>query len=116
MNVCGLNTGSAGSIRFSFAAKNSSEAATTEPPSSRAARSGSSPSSTAAPFGPVKERSPRGGRVDRNAPQPRAVDDPGELGTGVGRQRVPVGQPGRVDGERLVGGEGDQVGVVAHGD
>ncbi len=65
--VCGENVGALGLIRFSFSAKNSSEAAITDPRSAREARSGrssgSAPSDVKQPASPRKQ--PPARRVER---------------------------------------------------
>src|SRR6202034_2594562 len=109
--VDGEKTAAPGLIRFSFSAKNSSDAATTDPRSPRDARSGKARASwfsaakrTASP----REQPPAGRGVWRHldSAEPHPRDPPGERPPLVRRQRVLVQQlgavhlPGRVRVER----------------
>src|ERR1700685_1652936 len=121
----GVKTAAPGLMRFSFSAKNSSDAATTEPRSARDASSGrsSEPGKPAESGGsgvkqtaaPAKQPPPR--RIRRRhlgTAEPRARHPPGQRPPLVRRQRLPVQQLRAAHRERLVGVERQQVGVAPH--
>src|SRR6516225_2109317 len=108
----GTKTGSAGSIRFSLAPKNSSLAATTDPRSrSKSGRSCSFIRRSSPFYQPPNWRFTLTFK-QRCAAQPRLPHASGQRPPGVRGDRVPVIQPGGVYDIRLVGVEGHQVGVA----